>query len=447
MMQRIKRVVRNMTDLIKKYPYHTIVVVALVAIFLIFVFTGENNNKVEEVKNETRKVSTLDVSDYATGALGSFAPTAAGNTFVVRAQAGGQVDDAIVNGKEVKEGDILARLENKAQLASLTQAQGSYEAALASAARSGSSLTDTKTLLASAKQDAVEANRVALSTYINVLYNTVDQLFTNPRLQNAGVRINASGKAGQLNEDRYAMNTTISTWQNTIALMNSSDNTASLVTKLDQDIANIDKLSEMVDTFIVLLPKQSSDEGYSSSDIAALQSAFSTAKSTLNTERGKLQNAKTALTRAEEAVNSASFAASGSEVSSADAAIKQALGALQAAQASYEKTIVRAPFGGTVVSINVAVGDIINTGADVAIIEPINTEDTEKSFEIPLSAVKFTPTGAYVLTTDTNGVITTLEVETGLVTTSSINVSGLTGSEIIIEDIRGLKAGQVVSIN
>lgn len=438
----------SLINLIKKYPYRTLSgVLALIVVIILIVTAAGGDDPVVEAEAQARSVEVITVSEFATGAVGSFAPTASGNSFVVRAQSGGRVDSTSEEGRSVNQGDVLAALENSSERASLTQAEGSYEAAVAGSASSDIDLTETKTSLSAAKQSAVEADRAALTAYNDVLFNTVDQLFTNPRLGNPGVRINAQGKANSLGNDRVSMNETLRNWQDQSESLSSTMDNGALVSVLDEAIANIDRLSVMVDTFIVLLPKQSSDGIFSDSEISTMQTEFATAKSTLNTQRSTLQTTKTSLVQAEEAVNSATVAASGAEISSADAAVKQALGILQAARSVYEKTIVRAPFSGVVTSLNVMVGDIITSGTDIAIIVPDNDANTESSFQLPLSAVKYTPAGAYVLSPDEAETLTTIEVETGLVTTSNITVTGLIGDEIIIKDVRGLNQGDKVIID
>ena len=61
--------------------------------------------------------------------------------------------------------------------------------------------------------------------------------------------------------------------------------------------------------------------------------------------------------------------------------------------------------------------------------------------------MKYTPAGAYVFTVNEDGVIEATSVETGLVRTDSITVTGLSGNEVIVKDIRGLKAGDSVIVN
>lgn len=67
--------------------------------------------------------------------------------------------------------------------------------------------------------------------------------------------------------------------------------------------------------------------------------------------------------------------------------------------------------------------------------------------KIPLSALKLTPSGAYVFTVSATSSLTAIPVKEGAILGDEIQIlSGLTGSESIVVDARGLKEGAVVNI-
>ena len=72
--------------------------------------------------------------------------------------------------------------------------------------------------------------------------------------------------------------------------------------------------------------------------------------------------------------------------------------------------------------------------------------ETDKIFNLPLSAIKYTPAGAYVLTVHQDGTLSSLSITTGLVRSNTIEVEGLTGNEVIVSDVRGLKEGDSVTL-
>lgn len=429
----------------KRTVWSVAAVIGLLIVSVIIFSSLGGEPATEEVEEGKRTVETINASEYQSGALGVVAPTADGNSFVVRAEKGGRVNKVGKVGV-VAQGAVIAEIDNAAERAALLQAEGVYEAALAAANRSDISAEDARFALTSAKESAVNTNRAALTAWNTVLFNTVDELFSNPRAGNPGVRIHASGQASDIGEDRVALGQTLENWQNDVASVNAEQSTASLVSTIDTAINRVAELAALVDTFIELLPRHPTDEIFTASEIARLQSSFSTARATLNTQRASLETAKNNLLRAEESVKSAEVGATGGAVSAADAQIKQALGAYRAAQASYNKSLVRAPFAGRVTSLNVSVGDIINSGSDVAIIVPNDGVETAAYFNLPLSAVKYTPDGALVFLVNDDNTLSTKAVTTGLVTASYVQVEGLNGDESIVKDVRGLKAGETVEV-
>ncbi len=431
---------------IKKYPYYFSIAVAILVLGTVAIIKMSGDEVTPE-EALTRKVETLSVSEYAEGALGVAYPTASGDSFVVRSEASGRVNVVAKSGEKITAGQVVAELDNASERAALTQAQGSYEAALAGAAQSDVSLADAEAALTGSKQDAINTNKAALAAWTSVLYNTVDQLFLNPRVNPPGVKISAEGQATSLNDERVAMNTLLSDWQKKVTTLSNNSDTASLTRELDQALAHVDRLGRMVDTFNTLIQKQGSNDVYTDSELSRLSSEFATAKTSLNTQHSALTSAKNSLLRAEETVNSASIGSTGGQVSSANASIKQALGAYQAVKANYDRTIVRAPFDGTISSLNITVGDIIGVGTDVAIIVPEAGAVTTRWWELPLAAVKYTPDNAYVFVVNAEGALEAIPVETGLVTSNSIKVTGLKGDENVVKDVRGLKAGDKVEVN
>jgi multidrug resistance efflux pump len=428
---------------IRKHPYITVLIVASLAAGS-FLFLKEDPAQ-EEARASERVVTLADVSDLAEGAAGVAYPTADRDTYVVRAEASGRITRTISTGTKVDTGAIIATIENASERAALTQAQGAYEAARAGAAQSDIGVTDARAALTAAKQDAIADHRSALAVSLNVLYNTVDELFNNPRIS-PGVRIDASGRAPALNQSRLDLQSQVTAWENDVSLINEGSDVIQITAVLDRASTRISELSSMVNTFITLLSKQKPDGLFSESELARLASEFASAQASLNTQAAALDSAKTALRRSEESVASASIGGTGGEISSANAAVKQALGTYQAAQANYNRTLVKAPFAGIITAQNVVVGDIISVGADIAMIKPDAGVETMRWWHLPLSAVKYTPDSAFVFIVNDQGLIEALEVETGLVTANDLRVTGLKGDEMIVTDVRGLKTGDKVEV-
>lgn len=417
---------------IKKHPKISIAVLvllgALIGIITLSILSGDSNGV--EITESSRSVETIAVSEYATGAIGFFAPTASGDSFVVRAESGGRVDQTnVASGQKVASGDILVRLDGGAQLGALTQAEGAYEAALSTAQQGGVSTESSENSL-------ISEYRSSYTTANNTLLTTIDIFFSNPTTgQTPGVRIDGNLYTEFLNTERVALRSVMASWQEQTGSISANSD---LISVSDSAINTLRRMIEIVDVFILIINKQDNNATLNGVDVRTYISNFSASRASLLASIDSLQTAQENLRKAR--LNSVG-ASSGSS-----AQIKQALGSLQSARSAYEKTIIRSPFAGVVSSLNVQVGDIVGTGSDIAVITPENNTDTEQSFNLPLSAVKYTPAGTYVFSVDENGVIHAVAVQAGLVTTSAVTVTGLTGNEIIVQDIRGLKDGDKVAI-
>lgn len=416
----------------------------LAAIVLIILVLPNNETGPETALTNHREVELLNVSEYQKGALGLTAPTASGDSFVVRSEGSGKIVSVARPGP-VTQGAVIASFDNSSERAALLQAEGVLDAARAAGAAGDIGANDAGAVLESAKQGAINASASAYTAFRNALLNTVDELFSNPRASVPGVRL-SGGSATSLNNDRVALETELKEWERELETLSASQSEGTLNSHLGETIGRVDALLSMTNTFITMLSRQDASGGFTSEELTRLQAEFAGAASSLNATRASVDGARTTLTRAEEGVRSAAIGSTGGTVSVANAQIKQAQGSYMAALANYNKTIVRAPFSGVITAMNVQVGEILSYGADVAIITPDEGEETESSYVLPLSAVKYTPEGALVFTVNSENKLETKVVETGLVTASAITVTGLNGDERVVSDVRGLKASEEVRV-
>lgn len=404
--------------------YKWIAVASLAAIIAVVSYAiWSGSNAVQDPEAALRRVEVVSVADYARGALGVAVPTANGNSYVIRSEAGGKVTRAARTGA-VARGAIVVQLENSSQRAALTQAEGAYDAALAGA---GGNETSQQT----ARQDAVRTWTSATVSSAETVRTSIDGYFADIRSTGGatGFKLEAFGAAAEFNQSRSAIEARFDAWEKEQV---NEQNAAEKLAQLSNDLGLIGGL---IDRIAALVPRQDVSSVYTEEDRIADATNLATARATITALEESTAGALTAMT-----------SASGSGDAAAQAHVKQALGALQAAQALFDKTIIRAPFDGTLSAVNVASGDIISVGGDAAIIVPSEGVETERSFSLPLSAVKYTPAGAFVFLVNAEGSLESREVETGLVTASSITVTGLNGDEAIVKDVRGLKTGEKVSV-
>lgn len=426
------------SGLVTKYGKTKVIVggIVLFVILLLIVRALGNEATVEEVAlTETpRTVSLYTISE----ADGTAVRTADGKAFIVRAESGGRVERVANVGDIVERGAIVAQIENSAQRAAVLQAQGAYEAARAGATQSDLGSASAERAYDEALTQAVNSFRSAFSDADDILRNTVDQVFSQPDSFTPGLRIDGQGRATTLSEDRVELEKTFDAWRVTVQ----SGETDDVKELLDVAEENTTELATLIVTLASLL---SDDDAISDETLlASLRADFADARSRTNGVLQSLSGARSALIQAENARNQADIAGTAGDVSLADAQVKQALGVLESARAALAKTSVKSPVAGTVTAVSISVGDIINVGSDVVFVAGDATGETEDTVTVPLTAVKFTPTKAFVFTVEDNKLVAH-EVTTGLVTTNSITISRVEGVRDIVLDVRGLKEGDTVS--
>ncbi len=437
---------------------------AILALIILFIFWNGRQEKVS-TEPELRTIEQIIVGDYGTsGAAGIAVPTAQGGTFVVRAEAGGRVTRVASSGNRVAQGAVVAELENSAQRAALVQAQGAYEAAQANLSKvSGGSRSEQRAILeanvtsASAtldasKSTAVNAILTAYASADSAIRGSTDQMFSNAG--KAGSKFNLVSSDSQLTNTIDNMRSSIEQYlmreKSAAATLTSSSDLGGELTVAQTDIRNI---RSFVDLIVSALNKGIPSSGISQTAITTYLSESTAARTSLTTSLASLSAAVQGLASSQSALDVAKknleqgvVGGQTEDVAGAQASLKQAQGGLAAAQASYGKTQVRVPFSGTLTALSVAVGDIISVGSDVALVVPDEGVPTEASFALPLSAVKFTPAGAYVFIVGENNTLQSLAVKTGLVTANAIITTGLSASELIVKDVRGRKAGERVAL-
>jgi multidrug efflux pump subunit AcrA (membrane-fusion protein) len=432
-MQFFSRPYTNLTKRFGTFLTNTVLIL-LILIGIVAIVRMGGDTVTEEVlpTPAPRTVSLYTIGD----ADGTAVRTADGNAFIVRAESGGRVDRIAAVGDTVLRGAVVAQLENSAQRAAVLQAQGAYEAALAGANQSGVGKDAANRAYEEAQTQAVNTYRSAFATTDDVLRNTVDQVFSQPDIR-PGLKIDGQGQANALNEERSALEVLFDNWRNSVGTVRSER----ALTVLETAESHTSRLN----AFVISLNALLSDDKAINDEVllASLRSDFATARTTLNGVLATLSSTRSALIQAETAKEQADIAGSGEDVSLADAQVKQALGVLQSAQAALSKTAVKTPVAGTVTGVSISVGDIITVGSDVVFVASDAAVETANTVTVPLTAVKFTPTKAFIFTVE-EGKLVAHEVTTGAVTTKSITISHAEGITDIVLDVRGLKEGDPV---
>lgn len=285
----------------------------------------------------------------------------------LQVEAGGRVIAVYPKlGSTVQAGSIIARLDGAVQSASMLQAQGAYEAALAGAAQGGVGVSEAQNGVTAAQNGAVTTYKNAYTTVSGIVYTTIDKYFANPNASTPGIRFSSS-YTSFLNSERVSLQTVLPDWQKTTtSVTTASDLDASLVAAA----ATTKRVLAMTDAFIAIINTEDPSVTYTADDLRALVAMFTGVRTQLSGTLAAIDGARTGLTAAKDGLARAQIASTGSNavVSSSDAQVKIALGSLRAAQAAYEKTLVRTPITGVVNALYLKAGEYATPGAQAAII-------------------------------------------------------------------------------
>ena len=310
-----------------------------------------------------RTVSVASIASLQGGStLEILGTVSSSNGADIRAEVAGRVTSVPVSlGQKISAGTVIATLENASQYAALLQAEGAYEAAQANAQAGNVSVSQAQSGLSAAQNAAVSAERAAYTTISNAFYSTIDQLYGNPDFSTPGVRVSSS-ESTYLNTERVAFQTILTDWQRSSAALTTASDLDASLTNAQQ---NVSRTIAVVDAFIRAL-NDADDVTISGATPESYVQSFNTLRTTLNNTLASLEGAEVGLKNARETLSRAEIGGTGGEVSVANAQVKQALGSLKAAQASYNKTILRSPIAGTVSELMINSGDYVGGAQSVA---------------------------------------------------------------------------------
>ncbi|MBI2048596.1 MAG: efflux RND transporter periplasmic adaptor subunit [Parcubacteria group bacterium] len=428
-------------------------------------------------------------------------------------------------GDRVAAGEAIAEIENAAERAALLSAQGGYEAAKASQSISATSAAGAETSLASAEAAARNTLASAYASVDNAVRTTADSMISNP--ESARPVFNIQSKNSQLPVNIVNKRIALSPVLNREA--NAPRNLAgtALREEIQRTQAEVRTALSLLDDLVGALNLGIATYDTTDAEIAAFLTSATGARTTLLATASGLTSALDSLdakTTAVEIAQKSSESGGSTEVTTSQAAVKQAEGALAAARANYEKSIIRSPISGTLnalhisrgdfVQMNVPAAEVANNGA-LEVVTQVTEADareiivgtkvsldknavgvvtrvapaissitrkievrigiTEKgeltsgdsvsvTFErggvaggntaplsrivIPITSLKVSGEGMSVLMPGENNVLISRTVIIGTLLGDKVQIlDGILPTESIIEDARGLRAGDTVEIN
>lgn len=329
-------------------------------------FTGGEETVVEETATQLPEVllttANAEIETALTSLIGTVRPLSEAE---VTTELSGRVTSVPVRlGQTVGAGAVIATLENASERAAVLQAEGVYEAALASAEQSGVSVTEAENALVNSKRNAITAYKNAYTTVNGIVLNNIDQFFSTPNSQVPGLRLNGKGQTSYLNDSRVMLNVTLEEWRETSGQITVEQDLSELLSEAE---AEVGFMLEYVDVFIDLFNNQGNDSRYSDAELQIFSTTFNGLRSSLVATISNLESADNAITNAEESLRKARIG-SGNTNSVSDAQVKQALGSLRAAEANLAKTVLTTPISGTINTLSVRTGEFVGGNQTVAVV-------------------------------------------------------------------------------
>ena len=307
------------------------------------------------------------------------------NEATILAQTSGEIVSlSHALGDRVSAGGVIAQFENSSQLAAVLQAQGAYDAAQANLDKvlngNRSELVDisqttaakAQTNLAQTKTSTIDTIRNAYGVNDDAIRSKLDVVFSNPRTTNVQFSMNTSNQSivNKITQERVTVEAMLNAEAERSQNLNASSD---LVAELAQAADDTRQLKSFADDVAAALNIAIASQSVSQATISGYIATASAVRSSFSASLTSLSSASQALTaasaQADVAATQLQQDTSGSrpeDDAAARAALKQAQGALNAAQANLEKTIVRSPISGTIVSLPVTRGDFVSSFAQVA---------------------------------------------------------------------------------
>ncbi len=309
-------------------------------------------------------------------------------------------------GDQVGAGEVIAEFENSSQQAAMLQAQGAYEAAQAALAKAGGSGTTIATLsqgqatqsIANARLSAASTMQSAYASMDDAVHNKADLLFTNPRSNSPLFNVTASDSqlAITIQNERAQAEITLTRDAALVANLGTTSDIDSSITTLATDAQTIQTL---LSDITLALTKAIPTAAVSAGTISASQVSVGAGRSAVVGAISSLAGSKTSYDAAvsSAAITNQQYATGGTtgqaaDLAAAQANVKQAQGALNAAKANLEKTRVRSPISGTIISLPVSQGDFVSVPSQIAVVSNPNALEV-KTYVTPEDAKTITVGG------------------------------------------------------
>jgi multidrug efflux pump subunit AcrA (membrane-fusion protein) len=284
------------------------------------------------------------------------------------AQSGGTVESVNTTlGANVPAGFVIASLDSSAASASVLQAQGAYDAAVA-AEQAVSLQSQNSTNSVAVEQTAVRNTyESTYSTLDTTLETDVSVFFGAAGPYGPQLVISPLSTGNQVTQEHQKVLALVENWRESLA----TDSTTDPLTLLSNAQTTLNAVSVFL-TDLGALADQS-ESGSTPAQLASLGAARTAVNGLLANISATQTAYNASVTAAAVGQTQSGTGDSSAPVTSSEASVEEALGGLRAAQAAYEKTVVRAPIAGTVNYLSIHVGDYVTANQHVATVAHDNT--------------------------------------------------------------------------
>lgn len=353
------------------YGKKTVMAVAVVALALVgggllrnaLITTNTTVVNEEEVVNQVKAMAISELGELQKLSVIGTVESQAEATLL--SEVSGRIVSVPVElGQSVTTGQMIARFENSREQASVLQAEGVYEAALASGIQSDTALEEARNAVTSAKLTVVGNIQASFSLAENIVLNQIDQFFSNPYSTTPGLRLTGTSYTSTLNAERVNLQTSLPAFKDFAQSVTTESDLTQAVNKTQAELRQIRDLVSILITIF----NDNNINTYTTAELRAFSTEFTTLRNSLNSQITALDSALITVKNSQDTLNRLQLGSSDTEISAVNAQIKQALGSLRGAQSLLAKTSVRAPFSGKVTDLSVSIGDFVSAFSPVATI-------------------------------------------------------------------------------
>jgi HlyD family secretion protein len=358
-----------------------------IALMLIIIFGGYYTYSYFKPVGPSKYVLALAKKDTIVSSVSGAGQVLAESVLTVKPSLSGTLTSVYVsNGDSVREGQVLAKLDQRAASISLAQARSSLQSAQASYDKiiNGSTAVDlqvTQTTVDNAKQDLVNKILNSFTQVDNIIRTNVDQLYKDPdsyitpqfQLSFFDSAINSAviltikdqGLSLQLGSERQHITAVMKSYRQVSESLSSSSTNddvkkAALQTEgyLKEVKVFLTDLAEGVNSFSYNTSKYKTN-------VESYKTSVASARTSVDNLLSDLGSTKQNLISSENQLLVKKTPARNEDITSAQAQLDSARASLQSAQNSYANNIIIAPFDGVIAGMTANKGDQVSSSASL----------------------------------------------------------------------------------